>query len=60
MKVGIEALGIAVPPTYVAMEELAKARNVEPSKYLEGVILRVNGVEEQANFDFVGHAHHRL
>jgi hydroxymethylglutaryl-CoA synthase len=37
MKVGIEALGIAVPPTYVAMEELAKARNVEPSKYLEGI-----------------------
>ena len=37
MKVGIEALGIAVPPTYVAMEELAKARGVEPSKYLEGI-----------------------
>ena len=37
MKVGIEALGIAVPPTYVAMEELARARNVEPSKYLEGI-----------------------
>ena len=37
MKVGIEALGIAVPPTYVAMEELARARNVEPSKYLDGI-----------------------
>lgn len=37
MKVGIEALGVAVPPTYVAMEELAKARNVDPGKYLEGI-----------------------
>lgn len=35
--VGIEAIGLAVPPTYVDMVDLARARNVEPSKYLEGI-----------------------
>ncbi len=37
MRVGIEALGVAVPPTCVAMEDLARARGVEPSKYLDGI-----------------------
>jgi len=37
MSVGIEALGVAVPSTCIEMEALAKARGVEPSKYLDGI-----------------------
>ena len=37
MNVGIEALGVAVPPTCIAMEDLAKERRVDPAKYLDGI-----------------------
>lgn len=37
MKVGIDAIGVAVPRTYVDLAELAAARGVAPGKYLEGL-----------------------
>jgi hydroxymethylglutaryl-CoA synthase len=38
--VGIEAMGLAVPEQYVEMAELASARGVPASKYLEGIGLK--------------------
>lgn len=35
--VGIEAIGVAVPSTYLELEELAHARGVPPGKYVEGL-----------------------
>lgn len=35
--VGIDALGVAVPDTYVKLDVLAKARGVDPKKYLDGL-----------------------
>ncbi len=35
--IGIHALGLAVPRRYIDMEALARARGVEPAKYLEGL-----------------------
>ncbi|MEW5855085.1 MAG: hydroxymethylglutaryl-CoA synthase [Myxococcota bacterium] len=40
MRVGIESLGVAFPSTYVELAELAQARGVAPSKYLEGIGVR--------------------
>ncbi|MHB8876511.1 MAG: hydroxymethylglutaryl-CoA synthase [Myxococcaceae bacterium] len=37
MKVGIDAIGLAVPPTYLELAELARARAVAPEKYTEGL-----------------------
>ncbi len=37
MNVGIEALGVAVPPTFIELSTLAQARGVPPSKYLDGI-----------------------
>jgi hydroxymethylglutaryl-CoA synthase len=37
MQAGLESLGVAVPPTYVDLVELAKARGVAPGKYVEGL-----------------------
>jgi hydroxymethylglutaryl-CoA synthase len=37
MIVGIDAIGLAVPPLTLELEALAKARGVEPSKYIEGL-----------------------
>lgn len=34
---GIDALGVAFPSTYVSLEDLANARAVPPSKYIEGL-----------------------
>ena len=39
-RVGIEAIGLAVPNQYVDMTELAEARAVPASKYLEGIGLK--------------------
>jgi hydroxymethylglutaryl-CoA synthase len=36
-RVGIEAMGLAVPNQYVDMVELAEARGVAPGKFLEGI-----------------------
>ena len=37
MKVGIDAIGIAVPPTYLELADLARARGVAPEKYIDGL-----------------------
>ncbi|MCA3015426.1 MAG: hydroxymethylglutaryl-CoA synthase [Myxococcaceae bacterium] len=37
MHVGIDALGVAVPSSYIDLEVLAKARGVDPQKYLNGL-----------------------
>jgi hydroxymethylglutaryl-CoA synthase len=37
MKVGIDAIGLAVPPTYIELAELARARGVAAEKYTEGL-----------------------
>ncbi|MCU0686118.1 MAG: hydroxymethylglutaryl-CoA synthase [Polyangiaceae bacterium] len=35
--VGIEALGVALPSTYLELEALAQARGVPPGKYIDGL-----------------------
>lgn len=37
MRVGIDAISIAVPHRYIAMEDLARARGVDPEKYTQGL-----------------------
>lgn len=37
MKVGIDALGVSVPSLCIDLEVLAKARGVDPAKYLDGI-----------------------
>jgi hydroxymethylglutaryl-CoA synthase len=37
VRIGLEALGVAVPDTYLDMAVLARARGVEPGKFLEGL-----------------------
>lgn len=44
--VGIEAIGIALPHRYIEMEELARARQVDPGKYLQGLGARRMAVAE--------------
>lgn len=44
MQVGIEALGVAVPNTYIELATLAQARGVPAGKYLEGLGTRRMGV----------------
>lgn len=39
-RVGLEAIGLAVPSQYLDMAELAAARGVEPGKYLQGIGLQ--------------------
>lgn len=46
MKIGIDALGVAVPRRYVDMVELARARGVEPGKYVDGLGAREMAVAE--------------
>jgi hydroxymethylglutaryl-CoA synthase len=46
MKIGIDALGVAVPRRYVDMVELARARGIEPGKYVEGLGAREMAVAE--------------
>lgn len=46
MKIGIDALGVAVPRRYVDMVELARARGIEPGKYVEGLGAREMSVAE--------------
>src|SRR5258708_38775328 len=45
-RIGIHALGLAVPRRYVDMAELARARGVEPDKYLRGLGAREMAVAE--------------
>ncbi len=37
MQVGIDAIGLALPPLTLELASLARARNVEPSKYIDGL-----------------------
>lgn len=37
MRVGIDAIAIAVPHRYIALEDLARARGVDPAKYTHGL-----------------------
>jgi hydroxymethylglutaryl-CoA synthase len=49
MRVGIEALAVSFPETYVSLADLADARGVAPSKYLEGIGTRrmaIPGLDE--------------
>ena len=45
-RIGIHALGLAVPRRFVDMTELARARGVEPGKYLNGIGAREMAVAE--------------
>lgn len=37
MKIGIDQIGLYIPPLYIATRDLAIARNVEPDKYTIGI-----------------------
>jgi hydroxymethylglutaryl-CoA synthase len=37
MKIGIDAISFEVPENYIDITELAKARGVEPAKYVVGL-----------------------
>jgi hydroxymethylglutaryl-CoA synthase len=37
MQVGIDAIGLAVPPLTLELASLARARNVEPAKFIDGL-----------------------
>jgi hydroxymethylglutaryl-CoA synthase len=37
MRAGIDTIGLALPPLTLPLADLARARNVEPSKFLEGL-----------------------
>src|SRR5215510_11105142 len=45
-RIGIHALGLAIPRRYVDMEDLARARGVEPAKYVHGLGAREMAVAE--------------
>jgi hydroxymethylglutaryl-CoA synthase len=45
-RVGIEAMGVAVPRRYLDIEDLARARGVEPGKYTQGLGAREMAVAE--------------
>jgi hydroxymethylglutaryl-CoA synthase len=45
-RIGIHALGLAIPRRYVDMEDLARARGVEPGKYIHGLGAREMAVAE--------------
>lgn len=40
LNVGIDSIGFYAPRFYIELEELAKARNVQPDKYNEGLLLK--------------------
>ncbi|GMU03859.1 hydroxymethylglutaryl-CoA synthase [Corallococcus caeni] len=44
MQAGLEAIGVAVPDTYVELADLAMARGVAPGKYVEGLGVTRMGV----------------
>jgi hydroxymethylglutaryl-CoA synthase len=45
-RIGIEAMGVAVPRRYVDIEDLARARGVDPAKYTQGLGAREMAVAE--------------
>jgi hydroxymethylglutaryl-CoA synthase len=46
LRIGIEALGIAVPRRYIAIEDLARARGIDPAKFTQGLGAREMAVAE--------------
>lgn len=46
IRIGIEALGVAVPRRYVDIEDLARARGIDPAKYTQGLGAREMAVAE--------------
>ncbi len=46
IRIGIEALGLAVPRRYVDIEDLARARGVDPAKYTHGLGAREMAVAD--------------
>lgn len=55
MKIGIDKISFFTPPTYVDMVELAKARDVDPNKYLLGIGQEQMGIATEA-YDVVAMA----
>jgi hydroxymethylglutaryl-CoA synthase len=45
-RIGIHALGLAIPRRYLAMEDLAGARGVDPAKYIQGLGAREMAIAE--------------
>ncbi|HEY1548327.1 MAG TPA: hypothetical protein VGG28_10920, partial [Kofleriaceae bacterium] len=45
-RVGIEAMGVAVPRRYISIEDLAVARGVDPAKYTQGLGAREMAIAE--------------
>ena len=45
-RVGIHAMGVAVPRRYISIEDLAEARGVDPAKYTHGLGAREMAVAE--------------
>src|SRR5258705_7103206 len=46
ISIGIEAMGVAVPRRYIDIEDLARARGVDPAKYTHGLGAREMAVAE--------------
>ena len=46
IRVGIEALAVALPRRFVDMEDLARARGIDPAKFVQGL-----GAKEMAVSD---------
>lgn len=46
LRIGIHALGLAIPRRYVDMTDLARARGVDPDKYLQGLGAREMAIAE--------------
>jgi hydroxymethylglutaryl-CoA synthase len=46
IRVGIDAMGVAVPRRYIDIEDLARARGVDPAKYTQGLGAREMAVAE--------------
>src|SRR5688572_2889886 len=46
IRVGIDAMGVAVPRRYIDIEDLARARGVDPAKYTQGLGAREMAVAD--------------
>jgi hydroxymethylglutaryl-CoA synthase len=46
IRVGIDAMGVAVPRRYIDIEDLARARGIDPAKYTHGLGAREMAVAE--------------
>src|SRR4051794_67892 len=45
-RIGIHAFGLAIPRRYIAIEDLARARGIDPAKYTQGLGAREMAVAE--------------